>query len=71
MEYGKAVIENGRLVVTETKTINQANLSSECWMVQFNGLTACESCEYLDTEDCGGKEIRKNGKNEKGIKVPE
>jgi len=36
------------------KTINQSDLTSDCWSIQFSGLSACETCEYKNTEDCGG-----------------
>ena len=45
-------------------------LSSECWMVQFNGIKYCLDCEYKNTEECGGENIRLSGKNDKGIEVP-
>ena len=45
-------------------------MTDECWTVQFQGLKACETCPLKDTDDCGGKEIRKTGKNSKGYKVP-
>ncbi len=51
-------------------TIDQSRLTSECWEIQFKGLEACEDCEYLNTDECGGKEIRESGKNAKDYKVP-
>lgn len=42
------------------KVINSSALACECWLVQTWGLDACFDCEYLDTDKCGGKEIRKN-----------
>lgn len=51
------------------KMVKQANLTAECWMVQIYGTSHCSSCEFKDTDDCGGPEIRKSGKNEKGIEV--
>jgi len=53
-----------------SKTINQGDLTSECWMVQMFGTLRCETCEFKDTPECGGKNIRKTGKNEKGLEVP-
>lgn len=53
-----------------TRKINQAQLTSECWDVQFWGLSQCGSCKVKDTPDCGGKEIRKTGKNKDGFAVP-
>jgi hypothetical protein len=54
----------------KTTIINQALLSPECWIVQFRGLAACETCPEKDTEECGGKKIRETGKNEHGHLVP-
>lgn len=52
------------------KEIPQNTLSAECWLVQINGLEACEDCELLNTEECGGQEIRKTLKNKLGLSVP-
>jgi len=54
----------------ESKTINQGQLTGECWGVQAWGVEGCEKCEYKNSEDCGGKEIRRTGKNSKGFKIP-
>ena len=54
----------------DMKMIPQAKMTGECWMVQFNGLEACKTCDYLGKRDCGGKSIRKTLKNEKGYNVP-
>jgi len=51
------------------KTILQKKLTAECWMVQAFGTTACESCEFKDADECGGQEIRKTGRNEKGYVI--
>ena len=56
--------------VTEARAIPQAQLSAECWEIQFRGVKACEQCPALGSLDCGGKNIRKTGKNEKGFTVP-
>jgi hypothetical protein len=48
------------------KQIRQSDLSSECWTVQIFGLKSCDTCEVKDTDECGGKSIRKTGKNENG-----
>ena len=53
-----------------TRSIPQSKLTSECWTIQFRGLDACETCEFKDTKECGGKEIRKKLMNVKGHKVP-
>jgi hypothetical protein len=67
MEYVKI---DEKLQKTEIKTVHQNNLSSECWLVQMFGLNHCETCELKGKRDCGGKNIRKTGKNEKGLNVP-
>ena len=50
--------------------IAQKKLTSECWMIQFMGIEACKTCEYLNTPECGGKNIRRTLLNKKGQKVP-
>jgi len=40
-----------------SKVISQKSLTSDCWLVQFWGLKACERCEYKGSPDCGGKRI--------------
>jgi hypothetical protein len=39
-------------------------------MVQFNGFEVCKPCPYKGKKDCGGMNIIKTGKNEKGFEVP-
>lgn len=58
------------LKTAQIKTVKQNNLSSECWMVQIYGASYCETCEYKNTRDCGGKNILKTGKNAKGLNIP-
>ena len=59
MIYQKAKIENGQIVITDTKIIDQSKLTSDCLLIQFNGLSACKHCPAKDTPDCGGQAIRK------------
>ena len=40
MMYSEARIENGQLVHTNVKIINQSELTSDCWMIQINGAKA-------------------------------
>jgi len=54
----------------KTRTINQSNLSSECWMIQIWGLDYCKTCQYNNTKECGGKNIQKTGLNSLQRKVP-
>jgi len=71
VKYEEVELVDGELVVTESREIDQNNLTSECWIVQFQGLKAYETCELRDTDECGGKEIRESGGfTEKGKKVP-
>jgi hypothetical protein len=51
-------------------TVRSQDLTPECWGVQLWGLGHCNECEFKDTGECGGKEIRKTGMNEKGVSVP-
>ena len=50
--------------------INRAHLTDECWMIQFEGLSACKNCAAKGTRKCSGKGIILSGKNKKGFKVP-
>lgn len=59
MLYQEAVVENGQVKIIKSKEINQSTLTSECWLIQFNGLEACTNCEFLNKRNCGGKAIRK------------
>ncbi len=46
------------------KEINQSSLTSDCWLIQFEGLIACKGCEYYGTDDCGGGNTLKKLNNE-------
>ena len=59
MLYQEAKIENGQLVITKTKQMDQNRLTSNCWAIQFNGLTACKGCKLQNTPSCGGGETLK------------
>ena len=52
------------------REIKQAELSAECWNIQMFGESTCNTCEFRGKRDCGGKKIRKTGKNENGFTVP-
>jgi hypothetical protein len=52
------------------RIIPQKDLTGECWGIQMQGMSACKTCEFRDTDECGGKKIRDTRKNEKGIRVP-
>ncbi len=34
-------------------TINQSDLDSSCWLIQFWGRGFCQSCEYKGRKECG------------------
>ncbi len=66
--YSQACECSGSLRNTSThKLINQKYLTAECWLVQFNGLLACETCKFKNTSDCGGGEYLKNLKNKVAV----
>jgi len=41
----------------KTKVIKQSGLTSDCWLVQFWGISACQDCPMRGTDECGGKNI--------------
>lgn len=53
-----------RLKAVSVRTVNQSELTSDCWSVQVWGIEHCKTCQYLNTKECGGEEILK--KVEKG-----
>ena len=40
------------------KTMKQSDLTSDCWFIQMWGITMCDKCEVVDTDECGGQAIR-------------
>lgn len=60
MLYQKAEIKDNKLVITESKEIDQNKLTSDCWLIQFDGLSACKNCEFFNTLECGGQTIREH-----------
>lgn len=59
MLYQKADIKDGQLIITELKQIDNDTLTSDCWLIQFGGLSACETCEFKGTNECGGGNVLK------------
>lgn len=55
----KLVNTGDGILKVKSKVINQGSLTSDCWLVQFWGLSACKTCELKDKDDCGGKAILK------------
>ena len=53
----KAVLEDGQIKILKTKTMEQSDLTSDCWSIQMWGLEACQTCEFLNTSGCGGQNI--------------
>lgn len=68
--YSEACECANREIVSNTRIIPQKDLTGECWLIQFQGLSACHNCEAVNTDECGGKKIRERLQNEKGISVP-
>lgn len=58
MKISKTKIIAGKLITSEIKMIKQSELTSDCWLIQFWGLDACNDCEALNKRSCGGKKIR-------------
>lgn len=54
----------------KVREIRQSSLTEECWGIQIWGPGKCETCEFKDTDECGGQEIRRKLKNKKGLTVP-
>ena len=59
MLYQKAKVVNDQIVITESIVVDQSKLTSDCWLIQLQGIAACVDCEVLNTPDCGGQAIRK------------
>jgi len=59
MLYQKAKIKDNRLVITGSKEIDQNKLTSDCWLIQWKGISACEGCDLRNTPECGGGETLK------------
>lgn len=57
MLYKEMKFGGGALVETMSIEVDQASLTSDCWMVQIKGLTACKTCALRGKrgpEGCGG-----------------
>jgi hypothetical protein len=58
--FDRVVDVASKLVIDETIVVDQKSLTSECWVIQIEGLKACEKCQYKDKPRlCGGMAIRK------------
>jgi hypothetical protein len=65
MKYGKLKLVNGRAVETDIIEVNQSELTSDCWSVQIEGLSACNKCREKGKKSCGGGETLKKLKEAK------
>lgn len=54
MLYQKAKIKAGRVLIVESTEIDGGKLTSDCWLIQFDGLKACKGCELRYSSKCGG-----------------
>lgn len=73
-KFIQGTLEGGELVTKKARLVPQDQMTAECFMVQAWGVDYCKTCGFYGTaakprRDCGGKNIRKTGKNEKGFKV--
>ena len=67
MKYSKSKIENGKLVTYDTVEVDQGQLTSDCWLIQFNGLQSCTDCDVKDTDECGGGDTLKKLKENANV----
>lgn len=56
MIYKEGRVENGELKFSNEIEVDQSTLNSDCWLIQIKGLAACKTCEFENTDDCGGGE---------------
>ena len=66
---GHGKVENGKLVMTHVKEIDQKNLTSDCWGIQFWGLGECKKCEFKGKKSCGGGATLKRLQKEAGHEI--
>lgn len=52
--YQTTHVESGKMVIDSTKQIDQSKMTSDCFLVQLSGLSACEACKVKNTAECGG-----------------
>ena len=69
MKIAKAKVEDGKIKVVKERVMNQLDLDSSCWSVQFWGLEACENCEFKNTRRCGGQSGNAKLIREKKMKI--
>ena len=46
----------------------QDDLTSDCWLVQIEGVSACEKCPDRDTDSCGGGKSLAASQQRRGAK---
>ena len=59
MLYQEGHIKDDGIEITKQVVVDQSTLTSDCWTVQFVGLSACDTCEYRNTPECGGGDTLK------------
>ena len=64
MIYEKAEIRDNQVITTYSREIDQGKLTSDCWLIQFEGLRACKTCKIRGTKDCGGGKTLKRMQKE-------
>ena len=57
-------------MLTSTEIARLERLTKECHDIQLWGKKVCKDCLLKNNRRCGGKQIKKTGKNSKGFVVP-
>lgn len=57
-------------MLTSTEIARLERLTKECNDIQLWGKKVCKDCLLKNHKNCGGKQIKKTGKNSKGFVVP-
>jgi hypothetical protein len=59
MIYAKGNVVNGKMVLSDVQQIDQSTLTSDCFLIQIQGASACTTCENLNKPRiCGGMKLR-------------
>lgn len=65
MNYKEVELKDGQLVEKLSIDKDQNTLTSDCWLIQFKGLSACETCSSRNTDECGGGDTLKKMLNKR------
>lgn len=57
-------------MITADCTIDQSQLTTECWDLQIFGKEKCVTCPEHGRRSCNGQSILRLGRNRKGLTVP-